>query len=108
MEILFVLQMTVKKDVYSTRGCKIGQIGLRARRKKAFYPPLLICLPPSFSLYRGFASYLSYAGGVMLKRTNPLPDRHARFRARVKAGVACALVEFDASVVDFFVKLPLT
>ena len=51
---------------------------------------------------------MSYAGGVMLKRTNPLPDRHARFRARVKAGVACALVEFDASVVDFFVKLPLT
>jgi hypothetical protein len=43
----------------------------------------------------------------MLHRAST-PDRHRRFRQRRRNGVACALVEFDASVVDFFVKLPLT
>jgi hypothetical protein len=40
----------------------------------------------------------------MLKRPDHPPDRHARFRARRRNGVACALVEFDAAVVDFLVK----
>jgi len=41
----------------------------------------------------------------MLKRPDDRPlDRHARFRRRVKIGVAVAQVEFDASVVDFLVR----
>jgi hypothetical protein len=33
------------------------------------------------------------------------PDHHARYRARVKAGIACTTVEFDGPVVDMLVKL---
>jgi hypothetical protein len=40
----------------------------------------------------------------MLKRPDAPRDRHYRFRARQKAGVAVAPVEFDAAVVDFLVR----
>lgn len=44
----------------------------------------------------------------MLKRLSDPPppgDRHRRHRARVKAGIAVAPVEFDATVVNFLVRL---
>jgi hypothetical protein len=34
-----------------------------------------------------------------------LPDRHARHRARVKAGIACTTVEYSAEVLDLLVRL---
>jgi hypothetical protein len=40
----------------------------------------------------------------MLKRPDHVPDRHARHRARQRAGKAVAPVEYDAAVVDFLVK----
>jgi len=40
----------------------------------------------------------------MLNRPDASRDRHYRFRQRVKAGLACTTVEFDASVVDFLVR----
>jgi hypothetical protein len=35
----------------------------------------------------------------------PSRDRHARHRARRKAGVAVALVEYDGAVLDWLVRL---
>ena len=40
----------------------------------------------------------------MLHRA-PIPDRHRRFRARRREGVACATVEYSAEVVDRLVRL---
>jgi hypothetical protein len=40
----------------------------------------------------------------MLKRPDPPQDRHRRHRQRVKAGVACAVVEYDAVTVDFLCR----
>jgi hypothetical protein len=43
----------------------------------------------------------------MLKRPDraSIPDRHARHRARVRAGLACTTIEFSAEVVDWLVRL---
>jgi hypothetical protein len=43
----------------------------------------------------------------VLKRLEkpPFPDRHARFRARRRAGIAVCQVEFGAPVLDFLIKL---
>jgi hypothetical protein len=32
------------------------------------------------------------------------PDRHKRFRRRRRDGKACAMIEYDASVIDFLVR----
>ena len=40
----------------------------------------------------------------MLTRPD-FPDRHARHRARAKAGVAVAQVEFDGQILSWLIKL---
>jgi hypothetical protein len=42
---------------------------------------------------------------VLKRHDDPPPDdRHARFRARRKAGIAVAAVEYDAAVIDFLIR----
>ena len=42
---------------------------------------------------------------IMLERTNPPRDRHARFRQRQRDGKAVAAVEFDGEVLSWLIRL---